>query len=157
MDIADLDIYYQPKDRLRLTISGDRSYVTVKPVWAAPLTRPGRYLSLLDGKGKEIVSIPDPALLREGSRAAVMAELHHRYLTAQVRTISHARQEFGATYWTVETDRGPREFVTQNLQENALWLTDSHLLLVDVDNNRFEIANTVELDAASRRYVESIL
>jgi hypothetical protein len=157
MDIADLDIYYEPKDRLRVTIRDDRSYVTVKPVWAAPLTRPGRHLSLLDGKGKEIVSIADPKLLPPSSREAVLEELHRRYLTAHVRRIIHAKQEFGATYWSVDTDRGQRDFVTQNLQENALWLTDTHLLLVDVDNNRFEIENTSELDSASQKYVEMIL
>lgn len=157
MDLSTLQIYYAPKDRLRLTIAGDRSYTTVKPVWAAPLTRPGRYLSILDGKGKEIVSIENPGMLPPESHQAVMQELRRRYLTAQVLRVLHARQEFGATYWSVETDRGNREFVTQNLQENALWLTDTHLLLIDVDSNRFEIPDTSKLDHGSRHSIESIL
>jgi hypothetical protein len=68
-----------------------------------------------------------------------------------------AKQEFGATYWSVDTDRGPRDFVTQNLQENAMWFSDVHLLLVDMDGNRFEIVDTTALDARSRHWVEIIL
>ncbi len=152
-----LKLFFEPKDRLRLTVDGDRSYPTVKPVWAAPLSRPNTYLALLDGKGQEIVTLPDPAVLPAESLAAAREELARRYLTATVKAIVHAKQEFGATYWSVDTDRGHRDFVTQNLQENAVWLSDTHLLLLDVDGNRFEIVDVKALDAPSRRFVETIL
>ena len=152
-----LKLFYEPKDRLRLTVGDEKSYHTVKPVWAAPLSRPNQYLSLLDGKGNEIVTLPDPRVLPPDSLQAAQEELRRRYLTATVQAITHARQEFGATYWSVQTDRGDRDFVTQNLQENAVWLSPTHLLLLDVDGNRFEIVDTQALDAASRRYVETIL
>jgi hypothetical protein len=57
----------------------------------------------------------------------------------------------------VETDRGRRDFVTQNLQENALWFSCTHLLLLDVDGNRFEIPNLEGLDAKSRAVIDAIL
>ncbi len=156
-DPQTLKLFYEPKDRLRLTIEGDRSYHTVKPAWAAPLSRPGQYLALLDGKGNAIVTLLDPSVLPPESLAAAKEELRRRYLTATVRAIAHAKQEFGATYWSVQTDRGDRDFVTQNLQENAVWLSPTHLLLLDVDGNRFEITDTEALDAASRNYVATIL
>lgn len=157
MNVETLRLFYHPKDRLRLTVEGDRSYPTVKPAWAAPLSHPERYLALLDGKGNEIVTLADPAQLPPDSLAAAREELRRRYLTATVTAITHAKQEFGATYWTVETDRGARDFVTQNLQENAVWLSDTHLLLLDVDGNRFEIQDVRALDEASRRYIALIL
>jgi hypothetical protein len=157
MNATDLSLYHEPKDRLRLTIGSDRSYPTVKPSWAAPLSHPGRFLSLLDAKGKEIVMIHDLAELTPESRAAVELELRRRYLTATVTAISDARVEFGATYWTLETDRGTRDLVAQNLQENAVWLSDTHLLLIDVDGNRFEIPDIHALDDRSRAFVTSIL
>ncbi len=156
-DPQTLKLFYEPKDRLRLTIEGDRSYHTVKPTWAAPLSRPGQYLALLDGKGNAIVTLPDPSVLPPESLAAAKEELRRRYLTATVRAIAHAKQEFGATYWSVQTDRGDRDFVTQNLQENAIWLSPTHLLLLDVDGNRFEITDTKALDAVSQQYVATIL
>ena len=157
LDPQSLNLFYHPKDRLRLTIGDEKSYHTIKPAWAAPLSRPGQYLALLDGKGNEIVTLPDPAALPPASLEAAQEELRRRYLTATVRAVVHAKQEFGATYWSVQTDRGDRDFVTQNLQENAVWLSPTHLLLLDVDGNRFEITDTGALDAVSQRYVTTIL
>lgn len=157
MDPKTLKLFYEPKDRLRLTVGDEKSYHTVKPAWAAPLSRPGQYLALLDGKGNEIITLPDPSVLPPESLRAANEELRRRYLTATVRVIAHAKQEFGATYWSVQTDRGDRDFVTQNLQENAVWLSPTHLLLLDVDGNRFEITDVSALDESSRRFVAAIL
>lgn len=157
IDPKTMKIFYEPKDRLRLTVIDDRSYVTVKPAWSAPLSQPGKYLALLNGKGDEIFTINDPDVLDSESREAVMEEIHRRYLTATIHRITHAKGEFGATYWHVVTDRGERDFVTQSLQENAQWLGPRHLLLIDVDGNRFEIPDTATLDAGSQAYVETML
>lgn len=153
----ELKLFYEPKDRLRLTIGEEKSYPTVKPAWSSPLTHPGKYLALLDGKGKEITTITDPKTLSNESYAAVTEELRRRYLTATVTEITEAKAEFGATYWHVETDRGTRDFVTQSLQENVQWLSPIHLLLTDVDGNRFEIPDVGALDGKSRGYLERIL
>jgi len=157
MNPATLKIFYEPKDRLRLTIENDRSYPTVKPAWASPLTRPGKYLALLDGKGDEIVMVADPGKLPADSRKAVEDELERRYLTATVLSVQSTKQEFGATYWSVLSDRGSRDFVTQSLQENAIWLGANHLLLVDVDGNRFEIPDITKLDKLSQERIDTIL
>jgi hypothetical protein len=151
-------LFHHPKDRLRLTVGDEKSYPTVKPVWAAPLTHPGRYLALLDGKGNEIVTFSDPrAELEPESYEALMAEVKKRYLTSIVRRIDRAKVEFGATYWHVDTERGERDFVTQSLQENAQWLSDRHLLLIDVDGNRFEIPDVDALDPISRARLMSVV
>ena len=157
MNPADLKLFYEPKDRLRLTVGEDRSYHTVKPAWAAPLSRPDRYLCLLDGKGNEIVMLTDPGEMPPASWEATQQELRRRYLTAQVQEILNARVEYGATYWNANTDRGQREFVTQSLQENAQWLSATHLLLIDVDGNRFEIPDVTALDARSQNFINEIL
>ena len=145
-----------------MTVTGgeeaDRSYVTVRPAWAAPLSRPGTFLALLDGKGEEIVMLEEPEKeLDGGSWQAVQEELRRRYLTATVEAIRGAKEEFGVTYWSVETDRGQRDFVMTSLHENALWFSGTHLLLIDVDGNRFEILETEKLDARSRGFLELIL
>ncbi len=157
MNPSDIHLFYEPKDRLRLTIRDDRSYMTVKPVWSAPLSQPGKYLSLLNSKGDEIMMVTNLSDLEGDSHEAVKEELHRRYLTATVHKILHAKVEFGATYWHVITHRGERDFVTQSLQENAIWLSDHHLLLLDVEGNRFEIPDVNALDAPSQSYIHSIL
>lgn len=157
VDLDQLQLFHIPEDQLRLTVGTDRSYPVIKPVWSAPMSQPGRFLSLVDAKGDEIVLLEDPKALPAASWDALQRELKRRYLTATVQAITHAKVEFGATYWQVETDRGHRDFVTQSLQENAQWLTPTHLLLVDVDGNRFEIPDVENLDSRSRHYIETIL
>jgi uncharacterized protein DUF1854 len=145
------------RDQLRMTVEDRVSYVKVKPVWSAPLSRPQSFLVLLDGKGEEITLIPDVDALPAESLDAVRKELRQRYLTATITGIKNAKQEYGATYWYVATDRGDREFVTQSLQENAQWISESHLLLIDVDGNRFEITDITALDKQSRELIAEIL
>lgn len=158
IDPANVTLFHDElMDRLRMTVIDDRSFVSVKPVWSAPLTRPNTYLALLNSKGDEIMMLADPKVLSQANWKAVDRELSNRYLTAQVKRILHARQEFGASYWHVETDRGVRDFVAQSLQENAQWLTDTHLLLIDVDGNRFEITDITQLDDVSRKFLYLIV
>lgn len=157
MQATQYQLFYSPKDRLRLTVNGEKSYPTVKPVWASPLTYPNRYLSLLNAKGEEIAMLSGLEALDADSRSAVTEELSRRYLTARVESVESARSEFGVTYWHVQTDRGERDFVTQSLQENAQWLSERHLLLIDVDGNRFEIPDVSALAPTSRAIVEQTL
>jgi hypothetical protein len=157
MNPKELKLFHHPKDTLRMTVSEDRSYTQVKPVWASPLTYPQRYLSLLNGKGEEIVTLPDPEELPPDSLQAVRLELQRRYLTSTVKLIQRARTEFGATYWHVVTERGEKDFVTQSLQENAQWLSPTHLMLIDVDGNRFEIPDTELLDLRSREMLAAVV
>jgi hypothetical protein len=157
LDPKSLNLFFSPKDRLRLTVGAEYSYPTVKPAWASPLNYPGRYLSLLNGKGEEIVLIADPHDLHPAARDAVMEEVARRYLTSIIVRVLDARSEFGATYWHVETDRGFRDFVTQSLQENAQWLSPKHLMLIDVDGNRFELVDVTALDDGSRKHLTAIL
>jgi hypothetical protein len=157
MNAQALKFFHDTAGVLRLTVDNDLTHLVAKLVWAAPLSFPGRKLSVLDGKGEEILMVDDPAALDADSRKAIDLEMHRRYITCQVSAITGARSQDGVTYWTVQTDRGQREFVTKSLHENAIWPTDNHVLLVDVDGNRFEIRNVAGLDARSQALVASIL
>ena len=91
------------------------------------------------------------------SREVAEEELKRRYLTARIQAITHIRTEFGVTYWHVVTDRGERDFVVQSLSESCVWLSDRHILIVDVDGNRFEVLDREAIDEASRARLESVL
>ncbi len=157
VDIGDIRLFREPAWQLRLTIDGDRSYTKVKVVRAAPLTHPDTHISLLDAKDEEVYLISDPSVLDDEVQAIIAEELDRRYLTSLVQRVDSVRMEFGTSYWDVITDRGPREFVVQNVTENAQWLGDFRLLLVDVDGNRFEIVNLRDLDKKSLSQIELVL
>lgn len=149
-------LFYAPEGRLRLTLE-DRSHLDVVPAWAAPRTHPDRYLSLLDSKGKEILMLERLEDAGADNVEVLRQELHRRYLYSQVRRVNAVRMEFGATYWSVETDRGHRDFVTQSLQENAQWIDEEFLLLIDVEGNHYQVKPVSALDPDSLRRLRSVV
>ena len=157
VEVTSVRLFRDPPWTLRLTIEGDRSYTRVKIVRAAPLTHPAKYISLLDVKDEEVCMIPALSDLDEGMQTIVTEELDRRYLTSTIHKVNSVRNEFGTSYWEVTTNRGEREFVVQNVSENAQWLGDHRLLLLDVDGNRFEIVDLNALDKKSTAYVELVL
>lgn len=157
VDPASIRLFRHPEWQLRLTIEDNRSYLQVKVVRVAPLSHPDRYISLLDAKNEEICMIDDPTALPDELRDILRQELDRRYLTAVVERVLSLRNDFGTSYWDVETSRGRREFVVQNVAENAQWLGDHRLLLTDVDGNRFEIADLEGLDKKSLSLINQVL
>jgi hypothetical protein len=151
-----LRLFFEPAGMLRLTVGEDRSYPVVKLYQAAPLSMPGRYLSLQDSKGEEIALVPALEDLTAESRTVAEEELRRRYLTARVHAIRNIRTEFGVTYWHVDTDKGERDFVVQSLTESCVWLSERQVLIIDVDGNRFEIPDMPALDRASREWLELV-
>lgn len=154
---TNIKLFHHPRDVMRMTVSDEYSIVQVEPRWAAPLSHANQFLGLMNSKGEEVLLLEKLDELEGENRKAIEIELGRRYLTSTVHKILSAKVEFGATYWTVVTERGERDFVVQSLQENAQWLGERHLLLVDIDANRFEIPDLDLLDPKSRHFIDSIL
>ncbi len=157
VDVRAIRLFRDPPWLLRLTLEGDRSYTRVKVVRAAPLSHPDHFIALLDARDEEICMIDALDDLDEETRSLVGEELDRRYLTSRIVRVLSVRNEFGTSYWTVDTHRGRREFVVQNVGENALWLGDHRLLLIDVDGNRFEVPRVDDLDKRSVALMEQVL
>jgi len=150
-------LFHEPKDQLRMTVGEEFSVVAVEPRWAAPLSHPNQFLGLLNSKGEEVLMVESVSSLSETNQKVLEEELRRRYLTSTIHRILSAKVEFGATYWTVVTERGERDFVAQSLQENAQWLSENHLLIVDIDGNRFEIPDVDRMDEKSKSFIDSIV
>jgi len=157
VDLSQVHFFREPAWVLRLTLADDRSYTRVKLVRAAPLTYPRQYVSVLDERDEEIFMVERLDDLEPAQRAVVEEELDRRYLTSIIEAVESVRNEFGTSYWEVRTQRGHRQFVVQNAAENARWLDDYRLLLVDVDGNRFEVPRLNRLDKRSIAFIEQVL
>jgi len=133
----------------RLTVEGDRSWTRAAPARAFPISDPNRYIGFLDGAGKDIGIVRDPAEMDEESRRVLEEELELRYFVPVVTKVSKAKIEFGTVYWTVETTRGPREIVVRNLRDNLQELSAIRVLVTDIEGNRFEFPDINQLDPES--------
>jgi hypothetical protein len=134
---------------LRLTLP-DRSYVSARVYRAFPVSDPDHYSGLTDGAGKEIGIIADPSRLDETSRTAAETELDKRYFVPVVTRVVDIRDDFGATIFEVETNRGQHRYVVRGIRDNIVELSHRRLLVTDVDGNRFEIADLNALDPRSQ-------
>jgi hypothetical protein len=73
-----------------------------------------------------------------------------------VLKISKITEEFGVLRWEVETDKGPRTFEVRGRDEVRL-VTGGHVLIRDIDGNRYHIPGLNDLDVASRHCIEGAL
>jgi Domain of unknown function (DUF1854) len=155
IDPSAIRLFREPEWVLCLIIDGCR-YSGVVVVRAAPLTSPDRYMCFLDANGNEICMVKDPSLLDANSQRIVREELSLRYLTSEIRRIYSATSEAGACHFDAETSRGRRQFIIRETQETVRWLGQYHLLLVDVDGNRFAAPDMRRLDLRSARLLRML-
>ena len=157
LDPGMVRVFRDESGKLRLTLEGDRSYFDVKAVRCFPLSDPDGYVGLLSHLDKVIGVLRSVEELEPSSRDTVLDALHHRYFTPLIHRVVRMKEEFGAVYCEVETDHGRREFVARGIRDTLEELGDGHLLLFDVDGNRYCIADWRKLDARSRRLLERIV
>jgi len=146
LDPTKLIFLAQPGEPLRVTLEGDRCYPRVRVVAAFPLTDPDSYISLLDGKEEEIGVVPGLSHFSPEQRRMVKAELAKRYYMPVISRVAKVREEFGLSYWDVETDRGPKTFVLRGMQEHVTEIGPNRLMIMDVEGNRFELRDWENMD-----------
>ncbi len=139
---------FRTGDALRMTIEGDRSCLRVVPFYTFPHSVRDRYISLRDMDGYELGIIRSLGDLDKDAREFIEEELRKRYVTPVIVEIKSISDEFDIVQWEVETDRGPRTFVTHSLYE-CLNESANSLIVTDMENNRYEIHDRSQLDSHS--------
>lgn len=140
---------------LSLTAGGEH-YPRVFLYRSFPFTLSDEYISVRDKDGSEIGMIRRISDFPAGVQALLREELERRYFTPVITRIRSVKEEFGYTYWDVETQSGPRRFTVKESHHNVMLLGPEHFLIVDVDGNRFEIPDATALDSQSRRFLDAL-
>jgi len=145
--------------RLRLMVADNRCYLDVKVVRAFPLSMAHSFYGLLDGAGKDRVIglIVSPDELDPDSRALAEASLQRHYFMPTITKIHSLKEEFGAVYFDVDTDRGRRHFVARGIRDATEESAGGELRLKDADGNRFRVVDWRTLDAKSRRLLGEVI
>ncbi len=86
--------------------------------------------------------------LDKDTRTLIEKELRKRYVTPVIVEIKSISDKFGIVQWEVETDRGPKTFVTHGLYDSLKETADG-LIVTDMENNRYEIHDRSQLDSPS--------
>ncbi len=118
-----------------------------------PLTMKRRFLRLYDQDKKEIGIISDIDQLDAASIKTVEHELNRVYFLPQITKINHIEERFGTRTWDVETEKGQHTFDVRG-RENVRYVSQGHLVVKDVDGNRYEVVNVQTLDYQSKQMLE---
>ena len=160
--LAPEDVRFEREgDTLRLTLSDGTHYPRVSLRSCFPVSGGPALLSVRDAASEEqdeIGIIADWSKLAEADRQAVATELELHYFVPKVTAVSKIKDEFGFLYWTVETDKGPKEFVMRNsVVHYAREIAKNHWLIIDVNQARYEIPDVSQLDSRSQGLVSRFL
>jgi hypothetical protein len=150
------NLYRDSFGLLKLKRGTENEEIAVRPMRAFPLSEPEHYVVLLDGDGNEVELIPDLAALPQEPRELLLHELEKSYFLPELVRVMEITDDFGIQRWEVETDRGPRVFEVRS-REDLRWIHPGHLLVRDVDGNRYEVKRFDDLDTHSRLKIESYL
>ncbi len=79
-------------------------------------------------------------------------QLNLRYFMPKIQKIFEIKEQYGYSYWYVNTDKGECRFTVD--QNGVAKLSDTRLIVSDVDGNRFELPDVTVLSAKELRMVD---
>ena len=74
-----------------------------------------------------------------------------------ITRIHSIKDEYGYAYWNVDTDHGPCRFTMQMGGSAVVHLSDTRILIMDIDENRFEIPDIMALTNNERKKLDLFL
>lgn len=133
-----------------------RHYDRVSVYRAFPFSDPDKYISIRepDEKAREIGMVEDLYALDKETAAMLTEQMNIRYFTPVITRILDIKDEYGYAYFDVLTDRGACRFTIHMNGGSVVRLTDTRLLISDLDGNRFEIPDTRKLTAGELKKLD---
>ncbi len=156
--ITDKDVFTQTEGGFLSLDTEGTHYDRVRIVRLFPFSDANRYLSVREyDSGREIGIIEDLDKIPKESRKAIEHQLMLSYFTPVISKIYKIKDEYGYAYFHVLTDKGECRFAI-NMGSNAVSkLSDTRLIIMDVDENRFEIRDVEALSQKERRMLDMFL
>jgi hypothetical protein len=124
---------------------------------ALPVHNPDEYICVLDTEGKEIGIIRTLTGFSSEQADLINLELNRRYYSPSISRIISAKEKMGYVYFELETTAGRRSIAVKDISRSIRRLDDKRILILDVDGNRYLIQDSLALDRASLKCIESYL
>ena len=143
---------------IKLTFQGN-TWERIQIVRLFPFTNKDEYISIrtMDAPSKEIGIIKNMKDLNKETRALLDAQIGLRYFTPIIKQIFDIKDEYGYAYFHVMTDRGECRFTINMGGDDVARLSETRLLITDLDENRFEIPDVLKLTQKEQRKLDLFL
>ena len=161
MNAADGEFYTTDGGFVGFNYKGtDYPYIVLRR--ALPIKEPTRYISVADHENKEITIIRDLADLSDAQRALVTRELDNRYYTPTVREVLSVKDKLGYVYLELRLQNndgttGVKNCAVKDVNRNIRMLSETSLIIFDVDGNRYTVPELNKLDKTSLKKLDSYL
>lgn len=135
-------------------------YPRIQVYHAFPFTDRNSYISIRepDEKAKEIGIIRDfNKDVTKQTREMLEEQLRLRYFTPIIEKIINIKDEYGFAYFDVLTDHGACRFTIHMGGGSVVNLSDTRLMITDLDGNRFEIPDVTRLTAPELKKLDLFL
>jgi len=150
---ATITLNHDPLGKLRATIEG-KTYPSVKPLRAFPLTAHRGWIFLLDEEDNEIGVIDAIDALSAESREALESELELVYFSTQITRIIDVKSRHGVTTWELATERGEKTVHIKD-RGDIRRLPSGQVIFADVYGMKYEIADMARMDQRSRDFIDT--
>ncbi|MCI9335928.1 MAG: DUF1854 domain-containing protein [Lachnospiraceae bacterium] len=131
-------------------------YARVGVYLTFPLTNPEEFISIreADEKAREIGIVEKLSQLDKDQQEMLREQIKLRYFRPVITKVLDVKDEYGYAYWNVVTSFGACRFTTQMSGDAVIHLSDSRLLVTDIDGNRYEIPDFYQLGVMERKKLD---
>lgn len=121
-----------------------------------PFSAPDEWISIRKNNENdgELGLIESLSAFDAETRKLLDEQLELRYFMPVITKIHRVKEEYGYSYWDVETDRGDLDFVMQTRSSSIMRLSAVRIIIIDIDGNRYEIPDLTALPTTERRRIE---
>lgn len=138
---------------------GDEFYPRVVVVRMFPFSDKDEFISVrtAEERSREIGIVEKMSQVSRETAEMLEEQLTLRYFTPVIEKILKIKEEYGFAYWNVVTNHGACNFTTRMGGSSVIHLSDVRILVMDIDENRFEIPDINRLTPAERKRLDLFL
>ena len=138
---------------------GEEFYARVQVVRMFPFSDKNQFISIrtAEERSKEIGIVEKMSAVSKETREMLEEQLTLHYFTPVIQKIHKIKDEYGFAYWNVTTDHGQCNFTIRMGGNSVVHLSDTRILIMDIDENRFEIPDVNALTAKERKRLDLFL
>ncbi|MBS7609555.1 DUF1854 domain-containing protein [Candidatus Bathyarchaeota archaeon] len=144
-------------NRLKVQLDG-KVFDNVLPRLPMPLSKP-EFVILAqragDGSWNELCMIKDYRLLDDESRRVLEELLEKNYFIPEIVRVERLETSGDEFRWEVITSKGPRSFLTQG--RRSIIVLGFKIIVIDKDDNIYQITDYRKIDAKSRRHLNKFI
>lgn len=146
-----------PFGKLVLTTAQGECYEGVLPVRAFPIQSPQNGISMVSTDGNEVAWIDALSEVGQPAKGLIEEALATREFMPVISNIVSVTSFSTPCTWTVETDRGPTQFVLRGDEDIRHIGTDGALLIADSHGIQFLVRDHLALNVGSRKILDRFL